>query len=180
MIRGEKVVLRPVQETDHPLIQAWQNHPEVWFWMDYEQPFSLEDIHESEARAREEGIPFVIEAEGKPIGRIGLNGFRRRDRICSLYVFIGEPEATGNGYGSDAICTLLAYAFERYDLARVELWSLAANERAIRSYERCGFARDAVLPGRSYKDGAWFDRVIMSVTREAFESKRVQRKDFDE
>lgn len=38
MIRGEKVVLRPVEGSDHPLIQAWQNHPEVRFWMDHEQP----------------------------------------------------------------------------------------------------------------------------------------------
>jgi RimJ/RimL family protein N-acetyltransferase len=176
MIPGEKVVLRPVEESDHPLIRAWQNHPEVWFWMDYERPFSLDDIHESEARAREEGVPFIIEAEGRPVGRIGLNQFRRRDRICSLYVFIGEPDVAGNGYGSDAISALLAYAFKRYDLARVELWSLTTNERAVRSYERCGFTRDAVLPGRSYKDGVWHDRVIMSVTREAFAQNRLQRK----
>ena len=180
MIRGEKVVLRPVEGSDHPLIQAWQNHPEVWFWMDYEQPFSLDDIHESEARAREEGVPFIIEVEGRPVGRIGLNQFRRRDRICSLYVFVGDPDAVGNGYGGDAIRALLAYAFDRYDLARVELWSLATNERAIASYERPGFTRDAVLPGRSYKDGVWHDRVTMSVTREAFTQKWLQRKAFQE
>jgi RimJ/RimL family protein N-acetyltransferase len=176
MIRGERVVLRPVEETDHASIQAWQNHPEVWFWMDYERPFSLEDIAESEARAREEGVPLIIEVDGKAIGRIGLNGFRRRDRICSLYVFVGDADAAGNGYGPDAIRALLAYAFERFDLARVELWSLAANERAIRSYERCGFAIDATLPARSFKDGEWHDRVIMSVTREEFEA--LQRSGF--
>jgi RimJ/RimL family protein N-acetyltransferase len=180
VIRGEKVVLRPVEERDHPLIQAWQNHPEVWFWMDYEQPFSLEDIDESEARAREEGVPLIIEADGRAVGRIGLNRFRRRDRICSLYVFVGEPDVVGDGYGTDAIRALLAYAFERYDLERVELWALAANERAIRSYERCGFARDAVLPARSFKDGVWHDRVIMSVTRETVEQNRLQRKALQE
>ncbi len=26
MIRGDKVVLRPVEERDRPLIQTWQNH----------------------------------------------------------------------------------------------------------------------------------------------------------
>ena len=84
MIRGERVALRPVEERDYPLIHAWQNHPEVWFWMDYERPFSLEDIAESESRARSEGHAFVIEAEGRPIGRIGLNRFRERDRIAFL------------------------------------------------------------------------------------------------
>ena len=172
MIRGERVTLRPVEEGDYPLIHAWQNDPEVWFWMDYEQPFSLEDIADSEARARAEGHALIIEAEGRPIGRIGLNQFRRRDRICSLYVFIGERTAWGKGYGRDAIMALLAWAFDRFDLYQVELWSLAPNERAIATYEQCGFARDATLRQRSFKDGEWVDRVVMSVQREEFEKAR--------
>jgi RimJ/RimL family protein N-acetyltransferase len=169
MIEGERVTLRPVEESDYPLVHAWQNDPEVWYWLDYERPFSLEDIAESEQHAREEGHPFVIEAEGRPIGRIGLNQFRRRDRICSLYVFIGDKTTSGKGYGREAIRTLVAYAFDRLDLYQVELWALATNERAIKAYERCGFKRDATLPERSYKDGAFVDRVVMSVTREEFE-----------
>ena len=86
VIRGEHVVLLPVQERDHPLILAWQNDPEVAWWMDYERSFTLEVIHESEARAQVEGHPFLIEADGRPIGRIGLNKYRARDQVCSLYV----------------------------------------------------------------------------------------------
>ncbi|HEY7755362.1 MAG TPA: GNAT family N-acetyltransferase, partial [Actinomycetota bacterium] len=90
VLHGEEVVLRPVAEEDHPLILAWQNEPEVWWWMDYERTFTLEDIHESEARAAVEGHPFIIEVDGRPIGRIGLNQFSERDETCSLYVFIGD------------------------------------------------------------------------------------------
>ena len=174
MIDGERVTLRPVEESDYPLIHVWQNDPEVWYWMDYEQPFSLEDIADGEQRARTEGHPFIIEAEGRPIGRIGLNQFRRRDRICSLYVFIGDRATEGKGYGRESITTLLAYAFGNLDLHQVELWALATNERAIKAYERCGFKRDATLPERSYKDGEFVDRVVMSVTREEFEKLRAE------
>ena len=90
MIHGAQVLLRPVEERDHVLIHAWQNDPEVWWLMDYEGPFSMQDIVESEQRARAEGDPYVIEVDGTPIGRIGLNAFRRRDRLCSLYVLIGD------------------------------------------------------------------------------------------
>ena len=95
MIRGERVVLRPVEELDHPLIQRWQNDPEVWWLMDHERPTSLGDVAESERRAREEGYPYIIELDGRPIGKIGLNDVRRRDRICRPYVFIGEPRPGG-------------------------------------------------------------------------------------
>lgn len=172
MIPGGRVTLRPVEERDHALIHGWQNHPEVWWWMDYERPFSLEDIARSEERARAEGHPFIIEAEGRPIGRIGLNQFRRRDRICSLYLFIGDPTAWRRGYGRDAIMTLLSYAFDRLDLHQVELWSLASNAHAIRLYERCGFVKEATLRDRSFKDGRFIDRVVMSVRRDEFRAAR--------
>ena len=168
MIHGTTVVLRPVEERDHELIHAWQNDPEVWWLMDYEGPFSREDIAESERSARAEGEPFVIEVDGTPIGRIGLNGYRRRDRICSLYVLIGDHAAWEQGYGTDAVAALVDEAFDRMDLNRIELWSLADNARAIHVYGKCGFEIDARLPERSWKDGAWVDRVVMSVTRERF------------
>ena len=175
MIQGERVTLRPVEERDYPLIHAWQNDPEVWWLMDYEAPFSLADIAASEKRATEEGFPFIIEAEGRPIGRIGINNIRRRDRICALYVFIGDRTAWGKGLGTDAVDTMLAHAFSRFDLHQVELWSLAENERALRAYAHSGFREEARLAERSWKDGRWVDRVLMSVTRENFEAARTAR-----
>jgi RimJ/RimL family protein N-acetyltransferase len=172
MISGQRVTLRPVEERDYPLIHTWQNDPDVWWRMDYERPFSLQDIADDAESSRKEGFPFVIEAEGRPIGRIGLNQFRDRDRICSLYLFVGDRGAWGKGYAKESVATLLAYAFERWDLHQVELWSLAVNEPAIRVYEACGFVPDARLRARSFKDGAWMDRIVMSVRREEFERAR--------
>lgn len=175
MIGIGRVTLRPVEERDHPLIHAWQNDPEIWWLMDYEGPFSLADVAASEKRATEEGFPFIIEVDGKPIGRIGINNLRRRDRICALYVFIGDRASWGKGLGTDAINALLAHAFERFDLHQVELWSLADNERAIRAYAHSGFREEARLAERSWKDGRWVDRVLMSVTRERFEAVQAER-----
>ena len=109
---------------------------------------------------------------GRAIGRIGLNRFRRRDRICSLYVFIGERSAWELGYGTDAVAALIDEAFDRMDVARIELWSTADNARAIHVYGKCGFVTDARLPERSWKGAAWVDRVVMSVTRDGFEASR--------
>jgi RimJ/RimL family protein N-acetyltransferase len=168
VIPGKRVVLRPVEEEDLALILRWQNHPEVWWYMDYQRPFSHEDIREDYERAHREGHPFVITVEGRPVGRIGLNRFRRRDRICSLYLYIGEPAFWGQGYARDALMALLSHAFDRLDLYQVELWTLATNNRVIGVYERCGFVREAQLRDRSWKDGRFVDHVWMSVQREEF------------
>ena len=170
VLRGNEVVLRPVEEADHPLILRWQNDPEVWWWMDYDRSFTLEDIRESEALAKTEGHPFLIEAPGpRPIGRIGLNQFSERDRTCSLYVFIGEHDAWGRGLGGDAIATLLRWGFDAFSLHLVQLWGLSTNVRAMRAYARLGFVVDATLRERSLKsDGRRYDHTVLSITRDEF------------
>jgi RimJ/RimL family protein N-acetyltransferase len=168
LIRGERIALRPMEESDIPLVHRWMNHPEVWRYMDYELPSSLADVSEDLERSRTEGFPFVIELDGRPVGRVGLNRFSRRDRTCGFYMFIGEPAHWGEGLAGDAVRTLLAYAFDRWDLHLVELWTLADNDRALGAYRRCGFVEDARLRDRSYKDGRWVDHVVMSVTPEEF------------
>lgn len=172
MIRGRTVTLRPVEDADLPLIRQWMNHPEVWRYMDYESPHSLADVRDDVQRSREDGVPFTVLVEDRPIGRIGLNRFRRRDRTCAMYLFIGEPAFWGQGYAHDAAMALLAYAFDRYDLHQVELWTLGDNNRAIAAYERCGFVQEARLRDRSFKDGRWVDHVVMSVNRDEFAAPR--------
>jgi RimJ/RimL family protein N-acetyltransferase len=168
MIKGKRVTLRRVEPADHPHIQRWQNDPMVFRWMDYVHPFSLQDIKESEERASTEGHPFIIEVEGRPIGRIGLNNFRHRDRLASLYVFVGERESWGKGYGHDAMMALLAYAFDTQNLRQVELWTLADNERAIRMYKSCGFVEEARLRERSFIEAHYIDHLIMSINADEF------------
>jgi RimJ/RimL family protein N-acetyltransferase len=167
-IMGKQVALRPVEQADVPLIHRWMNHPEIWHYMDYESPVSLADVIEDIERSRVEGVPFTIVVGDRPIGRIGLNQFRRRDRICALYMFIGEPAFWGRGYAQDAVMALLGFAFDRWDLHQVQLWTLGDNDRALGVYKRCGFVGEARLRDRSWKDGRWVDHVVMSVTREEF------------
>lgn len=172
-IRGPRVLLRPTRPDDHEAILRWQNDPDVAWRMDYDRTFTIEDIEQSEQRAREEGHPFVIEHEGRPIGRIGLNGIRERDGVGALYIFLGEHGLAGKHLGREAILTLLGWAFDELGLRLIELWGLADNERAIHTYERCGFRREASLRQRSrWSDGTFHDRVIMSVMRDEYEAAR--------
>ena len=173
MLKGKRVSLRRSEPRDHESILRWQNDPVVFRWMDYVRPFALNDIKDSEERAVQEGDPFVIEVEGRPLGRIGLNNFRPRDHMASLYIFVGERESWGKGYGRDALMTLLAYAFDTKNLRLVELWTLADNERAIRMYKGCGFVEDGRLRDRSWIEGHYVDHLVMSITADEFGRARV-------
>lgn len=168
MPTGKLVTLRRSEPRDYEAIRAWQNDPVVFRWMDYVRPFSLDDIKESEERAAQEGHPFIIEVDGKPLGRIGLNNFRPRDRMASIYIFVGDRAMWGKGYGRDAMMALLVHAFDTVNLRQVELWTLADNERAIHMYKSCGFVEDGRLRDRSWIEGHYIDHLVMSITADEF------------
>jgi RimJ/RimL family protein N-acetyltransferase len=67
--------------------------------MDYDRPVSIADVAESETRAVADGYPFVIEVDGRPIGRIGLNRVRPRLLAPRLH---RDPGAWSRGFGRDA------------------------------------------------------------------------------
>ena len=45
---------------------------------------------------------------------------------------------------------------------------ILAHDRAISMYQKCGFVAESRLRQRSWKEGGWVDRVVMSVNREEF------------
>ena len=86
------------------------------------------------------------------------------DNGSALYhITIGEKDAWGQGYGTEATQLMLDHAFGMLGLHRIALFVFEFNERAIRAYKRCGF----VMEGRSresiYRDGRWWDEIAMSV-----------------
>jgi RimJ/RimL family protein N-acetyltransferase len=172
VISGKQVVLRTPTPADYPDILRWQNDPEVFYWMDYVHPFTLDDIVESEQRAIEEGHPFIIDLDGKGMGRVGLNNFRQRDELAALYIFVGELPLWGKHIGLDALMATLMFGFDYLDLRMIELWMLDGNERAAHMYKSAGFVEEARLADRSLKAGVYVDHVWMSITREAFAQSR--------
>jgi diamine N-acetyltransferase len=179
MLRGEKVILRPIERDDlkrmHELSAnvdlallgngAWS--PESLAGWEKEFDKHLED---------EDNADFAIEAEGKVIGNIGLHRWRnRRAGTASFGVGIYDPDYVGKGYGRDAINVLLDWAFRIQNYRRIGLTTLATNERAIRAYRACGFVEEGRLRQHTYVDGRYADDVIMGILRPEWEALQAQR-----
>ena len=79
------------------------------------------------------------------IGSLGF--YRWMDEPCAQ-AEIGydlDPEWWGRGLMSEALRAVLAFGFERMELARVEACVMTDNERSCRLLARLGFYRDAFL-----------------------------------
>ncbi|MBU0703328.1 MAG: GNAT family N-acetyltransferase [Chloroflexi bacterium] len=176
MIKGNKVQLRPIERDDLPRFVEWFGDPKVRRHLAVYLPFSLaqeERWFESlQGRLeRQESVLLAIEtAEGVHIGNIGLDAINWKDRNAELGIVIGEKPYWSQGYGTDAIRTLLGLAFREMNLHRVFLRVDVDNARGVRCYEKAGFRREGTLREAVFKEGTYCDQHVMSILQSEFET----------
>lgn len=176
MLRGEKVALRPVEREDlKRLHELWQDVELAMLaggaWSPW--PLAAEEKDFDKHLEDEDKSDFVIEADGKVIGDIGLHreDRNRRDGTASMGVSILDREYLGKGYGRDAIAVLLDWAFRIQNYRRIWLETLGRNERAIRCYRSLGFVEEGRLRQHAYSNGAYDDVICMGLLRDEWAAR---------
>lgn len=169
MLRGAKVIIRATERAD--VKQLWeleqQNPDLVLLNRDSWTPESLASFeHDFEKRLGNSPSWFVIEADGKPIGSIGLMDQSRRDGTAQLGIGIFDPDYVGHGYGREALTLFLDWAFRIQNWRRIWLTVLGNNERAIRAYRAVGFVEEARLREQSVWCGQIVDDLMMGLLRD--------------
>ena len=157
-----KVYLRPITAADTSKIVVWRNKDFVRGNFIYQKLFTAEGHMEWLRKQVEPGhvAQFIIcvengqrrgdgcspggiktstETGDREIGSVYLRDIDRERETAEYGIFIGEEDALGCGYGTEAARLALDYAFTRLKLHRVFLRFLADNIGAERSYEHAGF-----------------------------------------
>jgi aminoglycoside 6'-N-acetyltransferase len=138
---------RPLSAADLPLLRRWLAAPHVaQWWGDPEQQFARISADAREAALEQ----YLVALEGRPIGYLQCYAVaawpqaelgRQPPGTCGIDQFIGEPDMIARGHGSRFI---RAFADGRLVAGCPRLLSdpNPANGRAIRAYQKAGFASD--------------------------------------
>ncbi len=178
MIYGKKIRLRALEREDIPAFVRWFNDPEVRRHLLLHLPMSTAQEEKWFEEHVLNGANIILGIEipdSKLIGNIGLHRANHKDSSAELGIVIGEKEYWSAGYGTDAIMTLLKFAFEELNLHRVYLRVDADNPRGIRCYEKCGFQHEGKMRDAVFRAGEYRDQLMMSVLRPEFEAQRREK-----
>jgi RimJ/RimL family protein N-acetyltransferase len=173
MIEGKKVRIRAIEKTDIDEIMKWINDPEVKNNLLLRYPISRFQEEKWIERALEENDQnnktFAIETKDCIyLGGIGLHGIDWENRKAEVGIVIGKKEYWNKGYGTDAMMTILDFAFNQMNLHRVFLRVFEFNARGIKSYEKCGFKKEGVLREDRYRSGEYHDTIMMGMLKNEF------------
>jgi RimJ/RimL family protein N-acetyltransferase len=177
MIEGKRIRLRPPEVTDAERCYRWLNDQEVvGNLIALRYPISRAEeerfLRERPPMTFSDGLLFAIETkDGRHIGMTSFYDVRAEDRKAALAITIGEKQCWSQGYGGDAVLTLLRFGFHEMNLNRVWLTTVEYNERAIACYRKCGFREEARLRQDAYRHGRYWDFVQMSILRHEFDEQ---------
>jgi RimJ/RimL family protein N-acetyltransferase len=168
VLTGSQVVLRRHVAENLGAFRRWYSDPEIARLARYQEaPMRPEEI-ERFFTARVVGadaLAMAIHERGtdRLVGTCAFSQLDGDNGSALYHITIGEKDVWGRGYGTEATRLMLDHAFDRLGLHRIALFVFEFNERAIRTYRRCGFVVEGRARESIFRDGRWWDELAMSV-----------------
>jgi len=160
-----KVTIRKFERKDIPKKVEWINNPDNNQFLHYDLPLSVEkterwfDSHVGDERR----FDAVIEADGTPVGTIGLLDIDSKNQKAEYYIAMGENSFKGKGVAKEASVLILQYGFEKLNLNRIYLYTETGNIGAQRLFERVGFVKEGLIREDIVSHGKYVDRFAYGI-----------------
>ena len=176
MIIGNKVKLRDKGLSDARNDYAWQSDPEL-AQLDASEMLTISfpqyilDYTYQIRNSTPNSHRFAVDTtDGKHIGNCTYYNVDEAGGAAELGIVIGDRNYWDNGYGTDAVKTLVSHIFLQTGLKRIYLKTLDWNSRAQNCFKKCGFTPC----GDRRQDGYSF--VLMELHRKQWEEQQESKK----
>ena len=105
----------------------------------------------------------------RPIGNVGLHDIDHDSGTADFGILIGETDAWGRGFGTEATRMMIAYGFDVLGLHNIQLEVYSHNPAALKAYERAGFRRVGARRGARKVGRKRVDIVFMDIVADEVE-----------
>ena len=165
ILRGGRVLLRPVEEADVERLAEILTEPEVARWW---HGYDAERVRNEYVEPVGEEA-YAIEVGGEVVGLLLVSEEPDADyRHAGLDIALATA-AQGRGLGSETLRLAARHLFQERGHHRITIDPAAANAQAIRAYERVGFRPVGLMRGYERgADGTWHDGLLMDLLAAEF------------
>ena len=150
-IQGEKVTLRAISSQDATVLLELMNDPEIEVMLGGSSfPISSEhQLHWIESLSGSSDclrcMIAPVEEPEKGVGTVILNPIDYKNGTAEIHIKLDRTTGQGHGYGTDAIRTMVRYAFSELRLTCVYAYVLRYNLPSQKVFQKCGFQQEGIL-----------------------------------
>ena len=153
MLKGKIISLRKVKQEDLKFFRDWRNTPAIW---QNNTQFILLNLKQQDSWFNrinsintKEKMFTIINEKQNPIG------------ICG-FVQIDNNHKNAKGIGTESLNLLLKYGFNKLKIHRIDAEVIEYNEKSINFFQKLGFEPDAVMRDYIFRNGKWWNLVVLS------------------
>tara|TARA_B100002051_G_C16525030_1_gene529717 strand:- start:259 stop:810 length:552 start_codon:yes stop_codon:yes gene_type:complete len=168
-----RLFLRPMNSNDSQIVVRWRNSLHVSFASDFSKgrKISIKEHLDWFNNTRSNRIDYIINVlkTNQPIGSIGISILDTNDNktVGELNKYIGEQDALGKGYASEALEKWIDYLFNFIKLDSIVSKTRLNNMPNIRVNEKNGFEK---IENCSYFDLESKEWAYMELSKEKWQS----------
>ena len=166
VLRGERVVLRPVRDDDLAPLLAMLGEPDVARWFGR---WDAARVRRDLLAPQDDEVVLAIEVADAVAGVLMVGEEEEPDYRCVSIDLALDGAHQGRGLRPEALRLVIEHMIEARGHHRFTIDPAADNERAIRAYAAVGFRPVGVM--RQYEqapDGSWRDGLLMDLLAEEY------------
>lgn len=159
-----EVIIRAFEMAD------WEDIAELWLaptcqWNTLQMPYQSRDAIKKKLENPPPGLHVLVAVVNngqKVVGMTGMHTFSgRRSHVGELGMCVRD-DYQNQGIGYKLLDAAIAFAYNWLNLKRLELIVYTDNDRAIRLYEKFGFAIEGTLRNYALRNGVFADVYAMA------------------
>ena len=168
-LQGSCFCLRGWLLTDHDALIKYANNPNVSanLFDTFPYPYTSDDAQKwlNSQQGIETPAYLAIEMNGETIGGIGItikpDVYRRG---ANIGYWLGQP-FWGKGIATEALKLMADYAFQNFDLVRLQAGVYHTNPASMKVLQKAGFVKEGIATRAIFKRGEFLDEHIFAMLK---------------
>ena len=171
-IVGNKVYLSPIIEQDLDKYYVWMNNSYIINNIGRSDKitseFSNKEWFDKTLKDEKYVLSIINNADNSLIGCCGFNDVNFVHRTCEIYIYIGEDDARGKGFGKESLNLMIEYAFNILNMHSVFIKVFEFNNVALNLYKSVGFKVIGRRRKNYYLNGKYYDTIYLDILNDEY------------
>lgn len=170
-IYGKDIILRAITMKDARLLFDLINDPDTEKMLggsSYPVSFERQIKWIEEQSERTDSLRCIValkDKEDQGVGTVILSNIDSKNGVAQVHIKMDKENGRRKGFGTDALSTVVNYAFNEMRLNCIYGDVLEYNIGSQKLFEKTGFSKDGILRSRVYKNGKYINLISYSILK---------------
>lgn len=173
MIRGKKIYLRPLENSDIDFMLTLVNDQELAYWEGRNEFLVSEDQQKKWFESfKDTGHRFIV-CDKETNERLGYFSFKFTNKISNngLVAIKLVQESRGKKIGTDTLKTAMSFLFNKINVRRLHTHIIDFNTASQKLFEKCFWTQEGVERKSIYMNSAYHDNILFSILKDEYIEK---------